>query len=197
MSKKKVLFLDTETTGTDPTKNEIVQFAAIIEVDGVPVQAINLKCQPTRWDEIEDEALEVTGTTREELKERMEPAKMHKAIKETLLKHVDQYDSGDKLWPAGHNVGFDLDFLQAFWKQHGTPEDAKYGTGSLQNWRALDTRALGNVMLIEGLIDVPDLKLKTLCDCFGIVLDNAHDALADIKATRALYHAMTSKLMGL
>jgi DNA polymerase III epsilon subunit-like protein len=52
-----------------------------------------------------------------------------------------------------------------------------------------------------GVIDddqLPNLKLGTVCDAFGIKLgDAAHDALADVVATRTLIRRMQDWLFGL
>jgi DNA polymerase-3 subunit epsilon len=184
----KVIYFDTETTGTNPNKNEIIQFAAIVEIDGVVVDEINVRCQPTNWDAVSEEALQVTGLTLETLKTYPTPAQAAMDIEWFFDKHIDKFNKADKFYPAGHNVSFDIDFLQAFWRKH----ISKYGIGSYVNWRNLDTRVLANFLIYGGHLDVIDTKLGTLCNHFGIELD-AHDALNDIRATRELMKAMCGK----
>jgi len=177
----KILYFDTETTGTNPEINEITQFAAIVEIDGEVKEEVNWRCQPANWDAVDVQALEVTGIGIEELKTFDPPAEMFKKISELFNKYIDKYDKNDKFYPAGHNVGFDLDFLQSFWKKHGD----EYGTGSFQNWRSLDSRVLANFLIAEEIIECKDMKLGTLCEVFNIEIDQ-HDALSDIRATRML-----------
>lgn len=187
----KVLYFDTETTGTDPHKNEIVQLAAIIEIDGEVVEEVNLECRPTNLEAIDPEALKTIGKTVDDLLKRPEPKEMMNKLWDIFNRHIDKYKKSDKFYPAGHNVQFDLEFLQAFWKKHGDI----YGTGSYQNWRCLDTRILANIMIAEKKLDVPDVKLSTLCTYYQISLA-AHDALNDIRATRLLYRRMWAHLIG-
>lgn len=177
----KILYFDTETTGVDPKLNEIVQFSAIVEIDGEIIDELDLRCQPTRWENISEDALTVTGMTREKLQTFQPPQEAFKQIKGLFDKHIDKYDKTDKFYPAGHNVSFDIDFLQEFFKQHGD----KYGTGSYQNWNCLDSRILANFMKMKGNIDLPNHKLETLCNHFDISL-SAHDSLNDVRATRTL-----------
>ena len=177
----KILYFDTETTGTNPHVHEITQFAAVVEIDGKVEKEVNWRCQPTNWDKIDKAALEVTGIGIEKLKTFESPTEMFRRISSMFDEYIDKYDPTDKFYPAGHNVGFDLDFLQSFWKKHGD----KYGTGSYQNWRMLDSRILANFLIAAGLIETPDVKLGTLCEHFKIEID-AHDALSDIRATREL-----------
>ena len=177
----KLLYFDTETTGIDAVKNEIVQIAGLIEVDGTVVEEFNFRCQPTDWDNVDPEALKVTGLTIEELKTYDTPEMAGRELKKVFDKYIDKYNKKDKFYPAGHNVSFDLDFLQAFWKKHVDP----YGIGSYQNWRAIDTRVIANFFAFSGMLDCKDVKLGTLCEIYGIELD-AHDALNDIRACRTL-----------
>lgn len=184
----KILYFDTETTGTNPNKHDITQFAAIVEIDGVVKEEVNFRCQPINWDNIDPEALEVTGVSIEELKKQQKPEEMFKQIRELFDRHIDKYDKNDKFYPAGHNVGFDLDFLQAFWKKFD-----KYGTGSYQNWRALDSRTFANFLSVLGKINTENIKLETLCNHYKIEID-AHDALSDIRATRELVRKMMEEI---
>jgi DNA polymerase III epsilon subunit-like protein len=185
----KILYFDTETTGTNPSKHEITQFAAIVEIDGVVKEEVNWRCQPTRWDAIDPEAIATTGVSIEELKKLQTPDKMFDDIYDLFGKYISKFDKADKFYPAGHNLQFDLEFLQAFWRQHGD----KYGTGSYQNWRSLDSRIFANFLCAAGRLDVPDVKLSTLAKHYEIEI-NAHDALSDIRATRLVIRRMIGEL---
>lgn len=185
----KILYIDTETTGTNPAIHEIIQIAAIIEIDGKVAEEVEYKVQPTKWDSIDSAALKVTGKTIEDLKKNEHPHKVYTKFVSILDHHIDKYDRNDKFYPAGHNVTFDLEFLQSFFKTCYNP----YGMGSYHNWRSLDTRILANFMIASGKLSVPDVKLGTLCSHYGIFLD-AHDALHDIRATRLLHKAMINQL---
>lgn len=189
----KILYFDTETTGTNPAVHEITQFAAIVEIDGEVKEEVNWRCQPTRWDKIDAKAIETTGVTIEQLKNFQEPAKMLADIKRLFLKYESKYDKGpQKFHPAGHNVQFDLDFLNAFFKQHGDFDDKKWGITSYQNWRALDSRVFSNFLIAADyneMSKLSDVKLSSLCAHFSIEID-AHNALSDIRATRQLIRRM-------
>jgi len=195
----KILYFDTETTGTDAKIHEITQFAAIIEIDGVVKEEVNFRCQPTRWESIDEQALRTTGITIGELKCFDPPTKMYEKIVQLLDKYVPKYSRmPDKFYPAGHNVQFDLDFFDAFVRQHGDAAIKKWGSVTWKNWRALDSRVLANYLMLEDKLNhqygpLPDVKLATLCEHFKIPL-NAHDALSDIRATRLLTKALRTQL---
>lgn len=185
----KIIYFDTETTGTNPNVNEIIQFAAIVEIDGEIKEEVNFTCQPTNWDDIQQEALSVTGMTIERLKSFEMPHTMAPKIQALFNKHIDKYDSSDKFFPAGHNIQFDIEFLQRFWKKHID----QYGIGSYQNWRSLDSRVFANFLNVAGKLNIENVKLETLCKYYGIEI-NAHDALSDIRATRLLIKKMINQL---
>jgi DNA polymerase-3 subunit epsilon len=84
---------------------------------------------------------------------------------------------------AGHNADrFDLPFLFASFKKSKVFLPA--------HGRALDTMHMVSTleMLNDKLID--SYHLEDLCKMFGVKLENAHDALADVRATVALARAL-------
>jgi DNA polymerase-3 subunit epsilon len=183
----KILYFDCETTGINPAINEITQLAMIIEVDGQSVEEVNIRMQPTRWHSIDPAAIKTTGISIEELKTFQTPAEGYAQITSILGKYIPKYTKlPDKFYPAGHNVTFDLQFLDAFLKQHGDESHKQWGALNYQNYRAIDTRTIANFYMVQGVIPkLSDTKLGTLCDYFGIKI-NAHDAFSDIRATRML-----------
>jgi len=186
----KILYFDTETTGVDYLKHDITQFSAILEIDGEVVEEVNFRCQPSRWENISEQALIVTGITVDQLRTYQKPEEMFKQIKDLLGKYIPKYTKmGDKFYPAGHNVSFDLNFLDSFFKLHGNSDDQKWGITSYQNWRALDSRVFSNFLGVCGKLPTENMKLSTICEHYGIELE-AHDALSDIRATRKVIHKM-------
>ncbi|TCD47261.1 3'-5' exonuclease [Chlorobium sp. N1] len=182
---KKVLWFDLETTGTNPDIHGIIQFAGLAEIDGLVAESFEIRMQPHNGAVIEDEALEVSGTSREDLATFTPHEEAFRQIDAFLSRHVSRYDRDDKFYPAGYNVRFDMDFLGRMFRRYD-----QYGLGSFINWRSIDPQPLLNLMEYMGVVSLPNHRLQTVCDHFGIKLDNAHDALADITATRALMHRL-------
>lgn len=178
----KTLYFDLETTGLDPIKNSVIQFAAIAEYDDKIVDEINVHFQPFDEAEIEEGALEKTGMTIDDLANRMSHEDGFLSVKGFLDKHIDKYDKKDKFYAAGFNVRFDLEFLASFFKYNGE----KYGIGSYFNWRQIDPLSLLHIMDWKGKINLPNYKLETVCEHFNIEIENAHDAYEDIAATRKI-----------
>lgn len=176
----KILYFDTETTGRDPVKNAMIQFSGIIEIDGRVEEEFNFKIAPFESDIIEDSALLVNKISREELKTFPSARKSFVLIEQLLNKYIDRFNKGDKFYPAGYNVRFDIDFLNNFFIKNFN----NY-FGSYCNWRAIDVFSLVHYLNYRGYFFLPNYKLSTVCDCFGIKIQ-AHDAMSDIRATREL-----------
>jgi len=175
----KIIYLDTETTGLDKEKNDIVQVAGIIEIDGVEKEKFDFKCQPFDWNNVSQDALDIQGRTIEELKTYPKPQDTYKEFIKILSKYVDKFNKNDKFYIAGQNVKFDLDFLHSWAKKCGD----KY-LGSFFYWYCIDLLVLASAFRAWGFIDTPTLKLCDICNVLDVNIENAHDAMADIKATK-------------
>lgn len=175
----KILYVDTETTGTDPVKQDIVQLAAIAEIDGKVVEEFNMFCQPYCYYNIDAKALEVNRFTVEELREWIEPQETHKQFISFLNKYVDKYDKTDKFIVAGQKVSFDIGFVREWARKAGDKYISSY------MWRnEIDLKTFTAAARAWGLLDVSDLKLETICAALGIAIKKAHDALSDARAAR-------------
>ncbi len=100
------------------------------------------------------------------------PAPAMGAVLPSLLEFI-----GDAVI-VGHNVGFDLAFLQAGLATHRPAR--------LTN-RIIDTRALAR-RLVRG--DVADCRLATLAEHFGVSHRPTHRALDDALATGEVLHCL-------
>ena len=178
---KKTLWFDLETTGTDSRFHGIIQFAGIIEIDGVLVDELNIMMQPHPGAVIDAEAMSVHGITANDITGFIPHDEGYRQILAFFDKHVSKFDRDDKMYPAGFNVRFDVEFLQVMFKRFQT-----YGIGSYLNWRTVDPLTFLYFLDYTGWISLPNYKLSTVCEHFGIQLDKAHDALHDVKATRDL-----------
>ena len=77
---KKILYLDTETTGTDVRENDVIQFAGIIEIGGKIKETFDFKIRPFNLEKIDDSALSLNGFTLEGIKVFPEPKDIYSKI---------------------------------------------------------------------------------------------------------------------
>ena len=177
----KIAWFDTETTGLDPVKNDIIQLAMIIEIDGEIKEKIKMEMQPFSYDNISPEALETNKLTIEQIKTFPAPQDQYKILNKILGNHVDRYNKFDKMIAGGQNVKFDIEFLRNFFIKNNDPY-----FGSFFNYHYVDIISLSAILKYFKKIDIDNLKLETICEYMGIEL-SAHDAMEDITATREVF----------
>ncbi len=186
----KVLWLDTETTGLDYRKHGIVQLAMIAESDEVVQDKLVLTMKPTGR-VADDVSLELNKYTREQIASFEPWEKVYRKVKKFLHKYIDRFDREDKFILGGQNVGFDSDFMKS-WFEHC---DDPYWFSLVEAGAFIDTYKILTFLQWIGKIPIlENRKNQTLCKHFGIDLSNAHDALADIEATRAVAYKMRDLL---
>lgn len=184
----KKLYIDTETTGLDARKNGIIQVSGIIEIDGAVAQEFNIKCQPMPGDQVEPKALEVTGTTQEMIMTYESGSSAYQELVSIFDRYISKYDKSDKFQVVGYNVRYDMEMLKAWFDKNGN----QY-MGSYMTWQPFDVMSVCHMLKYMGYIDLPNYKLSTLCEYFGVEIQ-AHDALSDIRATKILSQILLSKI---
>ena len=181
---KKACYIDVETTGLHPYHNDIIQIAMLIEINGEIVEEYSSNIKPFKMENVNEQALKVTGTSVEQLETYPEPKLIYNKLVDILGKYINKFERSDKFTPVAYNGKFDCEFLSNFFKKN----DDKY-YGSWFNWRIVDPLSLLYIMDYKRIIDLPNYKLSTVCQHFGIPLV-AHDALNDIRATRELWYQL-------
>ncbi len=200
---KKILWLDTETTGLDPNKNAIIQLAMIMDINGEKVDEIQLNFKPFLNDELivneelkitkkwrdfdlgDNTILPATGISAQTLLSYRQPNTT--SINAFLNKHISKFDKADKAYVGGYNVPFDIDFLNKFYeKSHDTY------LGSYINWKQLDVRSILYMLDYHSAIQLENYKLETACKHFGVELQS-HDPMSDIRATREIFYHWRSR----
>jgi DNA polymerase-3 subunit epsilon len=182
---KYFLYYDLETTGVEPSRDEIVQFSAIVEdMDGNIVTEIDLKARPSKEYIIKAGVPELQGTTIEELMSRpLSQRDLFEAIVDFFNKWVDRYDKNDKFIAVGYNIDFDNTFMRHFFMKHNNRF-----IGSYMHPYSIDVMSFSHIILIYGYIPDTqyDLRLETMCEFAGIDIGKAHDSLYDTHAVRNL-----------
>lgn len=188
----KILYFDIEGTGVKVNKHSIHQIAAILEIDGVEVDRINIKVQPNPKAQIDEEALKVANVTLEQIQAYQPMESGYKRFTAFLSKHIDKFDTKDKAFTCGYNnAKFDDVFLRAWFEQNG---DQYFGSFFWSG--ALDAMIFATYTLRNVRKRMPDFKLKTVARQLGIEVDDTklHDALYDIEITREVYKICTEEL---
>lgn len=167
---KAYLYLDVETTGLNPTTNDIIQLACIPVIDGIEQPSFNEFCQPLNWSAIDQEAVKVHGIS-EDMMRGFQP---QINLIDKFINYIKTFNT--KFIIAGYNCNFDKAFIGAAFNKNA--RNAEYPKYFLNETKDVFTRAKA----VKDKLKTTKFKLVNLAEEFGIEI-KAHDALSDIKAT--------------
>ncbi len=182
MKTHNLAFIDTETTGTNPDKHEIIELACIIvrqtERDGKGpsieiIEECEWKIKPEHIENAEEEALRINGYSEVDW---MFAVERKKAMEEFAKKT-------ESCIFVSHNLTFDHAFVSKAFEETGVESRMHYGK--------LDTISIS----FARLYDAPTadkFSLRALCELLKVENTKAHTALADTRALVSVY----KKLMG-
>lgn len=180
----KTIWCDVETSGLDPNRNSIVQIALIIEARGLTLEWSSYM-RPWPGAEIEDQALAVNGLSREQVQSFPSHLSVFSEFVAVMEKFVDKFDRRDKFWFRAYNASFDMSFVHAWARACGE----KY-LMSFIRWPEQCVAQAISIKHPDRWARLQSRKLGAVCQEFGVALgENAHDALADVRATKALWEA--------
>lgn len=179
------VYLDTETTGLDPFRHEIIEIAFVVEevpedpnTVGKILQKWSRKIRPLHIRAAEPYALKVNGYT----PEAWEGALTFSDLAEDIAVFLA---SASAL--VGHNPKFDTGFLEAAF--------AREGINIRMPYHQIDTVTMAYAAWqFNGT--GPGLSLDKIRDFLGIEKDGAHSALKDALDCRAVLYAARRSLRG-
>ncbi len=178
MKQQRLAFIDTETTGLDVERHEIIEIGCVLveqdwdTEDGVPsfrvFDEFDIKIKPEQLGTADPVSLRVNGYTNEEWVDAIS--------KEEAMKLFSEKTVGAIM--VGHNVSFDSAFLDKVLKSTGY--------GNQMHYLKLDTISIAFAKLnLNETIE--KYSLRSLCEYFGIANEHSHRALSDARATFELY----------
>lgn len=186
---KKFIYIDTETTGANPEKHGIWQLAGYVEIDNKIKEKFAYNLSPFPNDLIDIKALEIGGKSEQDIKSFENPNIVYKEFSDLLKNYVDKFNPKDKLFFVGYNAHFDMNFLRSWFVKNG---DNYFG--SFFWFPPIDVMQLAANSLINDRHLLPNFKLSTVCNHFGIQLkenENLHEAETDIRLTFDLYKKLS------
>ena len=170
MRNKTLVFIDIETTGLDPLAgHQIIEICAIKVRSDKSRERIYYRAHPCK-EIIDPAAVAVNG---------YDPTKWAGACtQEALANNIGQFLNG--CVPVGHNIKFDLSFIQELWKE--------YNIQARLDRRALDTQFLAYEHLIP--LGLNSLSLDNIRRFLGWSLDGSHSASKDVEDTINLFYLL-------
>lgn len=180
---KKLLWIDTETTGLSSKKNGIIEIAGIIDIDGKNEKEFLLRMNPVNR-EINPGALGINGFTRERIKTLKPWTLVYIDFISGLTKEFHRFGKDQKFILAGQNIAFDNRMVVG-WAEECNALEYYENLVNTDKRTFIDTQKIS-----KDFSGLEDHKLGTICKRFGVDLKGAHTALGDIKATREVYYKM-------
>lgn len=168
----RLVLFDTETTGIDPTREEIIEIGAVSVVGGEEDGSFNALLRLPEGRVLPPFITELTGITAEQLdRDGVERAAAAEAFCELLTRK-------DTLLVA-YNAQFDLNFIYYLLRKQGR-------AACLKNLKFLDA-----LTVYKDRRDYPH-KLKDAIAAYGLedAVKNSHRAVDDARAAAALLWAM-------
>lgn len=194
----KLVFIDTETTGTDPACNGIHQLSMVMELyDMVKkerriIEQLDLRIRPFDGTLYDEEALKVSKVTREEIEGYPPEYQQFKRLRAVLDAHCNKFDKKDKYYFIGYNVHFDRDFLLELFRRNGEKYFFSYFYSN-----PIDVMTLTSMLTFGQRPEMPNYQLgtvtKTLIPHVGGA--NFHNANDDISVTRDLFWKCVEKFV--
>lgn len=177
------IYIDVETTGLKAGIHGIISLSYIItDIKDKELTRDTLLINPLSYTSgLSIEALEINNFTEEQLSTF--PNAKIQAYK--LYNDIREYG---KLKVIAYNATFDTEFIKVWWDKLLPNTYWK-----IFDYKHLDPFELVKILQNEGYIDLPDHKLGTVCEYFGIE-HNPHENKSDIKATRELYILLTKRI---
>lgn len=186
----RIVYIDTETGGTNPDRHPLIQWAGVAIEDGKELEAFEVKLQfPLSACEVE--ALQLNSYDRDTWeKEAVSPKVAVERINDFLVRHATVEQTSKRTGKpysvarvAGYNVRFDQDFTRA-----------AFGTRFLPaHPQALDVMQLAAWAFLDAPHRPANLKLQTVAVFLGLTSEGAHDALADARLAWRVVETMKAR----
>ncbi len=177
MKKHNLAFIDLETTGFDPNKQEIIQIGCLVAKQ-IPrpgkgptlefVEEFEIKVKPEHLETADPEALRINGYNDAEW--------IFAASLPQALEKLSKAAAGATM--VAHNLTFDWQFLDHAFKATGVENKMHYAK--------IDTIAVAFAKLYHD-DRVHKFNLASLAEHLGVKNEKAHTALADVRATYEVY----------
>lgn len=173
---KKIIFFDTETTGLDPEKDQIIELAAaLVTKNGIELK-IDAFCKLPEGEKIPEKIVELTHITDDMLAD--------KGIdyREACRIFCNMLHSDSEVLLVAHNIQFDLLFILEMFKRCGMVP------------KAPKLRALDSLTVYKDRATYPH-KLANAIEHYGLAdkVQNSHRAIDDVLALYEVTKAMSEE----
>jgi DNA polymerase III epsilon subunit-like protein len=196
-NKYRILWFDTETSGFDTFRNDVLTGFFFVEECGKVIDFLDMRVQPYNWNGLTKSAEEIHGLTSVDIAKFEKP---NIFFKNKFIPFLKENFNGNKFICAGHNIKFDIGFINSYWAKSKaynsginfiTSEEIN-NFSNLNKWindETLDTMTMAKFCQKNNLTEFKldggkrSVKLEVICKSLGIKYDS-HDSKDDVIATK-------------
>jgi len=182
----KMLFIDTETGGLDPSKHSLLDIGMVATDNEKIIGTYQTYIKENEYI-VAPEALEVNNLNLKEVKEK---GKKYYAVIDDINCFIKNRFLDNKPVLVGHNVSFDFNFINTLFKKSGS------NFNNLIIHRKIDTACLLLALYSANKIPFEACSSTGAFDYFNIEVKNRHTAIGDCLATYKLYFKILNLLKG-
>ena len=182
----RLVFIDTETGGTDPLKHSLLSIGVVVwdKTNGIIAQK-EFFVKSTKY-YVTKEAQRINKF---DIELHNKVAKDPKEVINGLIAFLKDFFPENMGFPVvGHNIQFDINFLKVFFKTNGRSFNKYFAH------RSIDTYSIYKAMSMAGLIDKNLNSSSDAFAFFNIRVQQRHSALSDCIATVELFEKLLSLL---
>ena len=179
---QKYFLVDVETGGLDCTKHSLLTlYGFVFKPNMEIIDRIDLKIKPNDGCyHLEVEAMAINKINiLEHDKEAITEQQASLKLRDFLFAHSEY--KATKLIPVGHNVNFDMKFIQ----KKLVPD-----INDLCSHRQIDTASISQFFMLSGKLPIMSGSLSAICKHYEIDTTGAHNAKVDAENTFRLLQAM-------
>lgn len=181
MRTDKILFIDTETGGLDPSVNSLLSIAFAVWEDFKVISAkevlINDGILNTTPEALKINHIDIEQHSRN----ASSPVDALKQIQTFISKH---FEPSEKITLGGHNINFDVNFFKSFAAKYNFPYDKVF------SHRIVDTATILYYLYLAGKIKQKTISSTEAFALFGISVSERHTAIGDAIATAELFSVL-------
>lgn len=175
----KLLFVDTETGGTDEKKHSLLSVGLIYWENGKKIDSLELYIREKEYT-VTTEALKINNLNLKEVYDK--GISVFEAVSE-INRFIEKNFDNEKAILCGHNVNFDIRFLKELYMKAGKNYEEKI------SYRSLDTASIFRFLTIAGKFKEQEINsLDDAIKYFEISVENRHTALGDIEKTVEIFN---------
>lgn len=171
----KRFFYDVSTTGKSFYKSSIHHLNAMVVINGVVVDRLDLRIKPDERALLELDYMRFNGVIPELLKTLPDQTVQFRQLETFLNKYVDRFNKSDKFYLCGfHNSNFDDAFLSMFFSLNKNDYFGAYFYSA-----SLDVATLAAQYLLSERDTMTGFKLVDVAKQLGLYVDENRVHLSD------------------